>query len=154
MVKHAYMVRYLVIYLLRLLVFFSFIALNFIDLQLQPRRSDDYLPQLYYQSTRFSSFGKDWMVKSQIVGNENCVTRSFTFQLILSTRSDIFVKFVFVRSPLGDVDIEPTIFQHEFTQDSTESLEHNLPISKNIDMNKLLAARIVPIRLVMFLGKS
>jgi hypothetical protein len=66
----------------------------------------------------------------------------------------MFVKFIFVRSPYGDLNTNPAIFQHEFTQESQESLEQDLPVSQDIDINKLLAARVVPLRLIMFLGKT
>lgn len=94
------------------------------------------------------------MIRSQVVGNEKSIRRGFTFQLILTTKCNIFVKFIFVRSPYGDLDTSPMIFQHEFTHDSQESLEQNLPISQDIDINKLLAARVLPLRLIMFLGKT
>jgi hypothetical protein len=123
-------------------------------LQLRPRRTDDFIPELFYESNRFSCFGKDWMIRSQVVGNEKSLRRGFTFQLILTTKSNMFVKFIFVRSPYGDLNTNPAIFQHEFTQESQESLEQDLPVSQDIDINKLLAARVVPLRLIMFLGKT
>ena len=94
------------------------------------------------------------MIRSQVVGNEKSLRRGFTFQLVLTTKCNIFVKFIFVRSPYGDIDTNPVIFQHEFTQDSPESLEQDLPVSQDIDINKVLAAKVVALRLIVFLGKT
>lgn len=94
------------------------------------------------------------MIRSQVVGNEKSLRRGFTFKLILTSKANIFVKFVFVRSPYGDLDTSPVIFQHEFTPEIQESLEQDLPVSQNIDINKLLASRVLSLRLIMFYGKT
>ena len=48
----------------------------------------------------------------------------------------------------------PAVFQHNFNEESQESNEQELPISQDIDINKLLAAKVIPLRLIMFLGKT
>lgn len=133
---------------------FSFERILVHDLQLRPKRTDDFIAELFYETNRFSAFGQDWIIRAQVVGNEKSLRRGFTFQLVLTTKSNLFVKYIFVRSPYGDLETNPVIFQHEFNQESQESLEQDLPVSQDIDINKVLAARLIPLRLIMFLGKT
>ena len=123
------------------------------DLQLRSRRTDDFIPELFYDTSRFSTFGQDWIVRAQVVGNENSSRRGLTFQLVQTTTCNLFLKYIFVRSPFGELDMYPAVFQHNFNEESQESNEQELPISQDIDINKLLAAKVIPLRLIMFCAR-
>ena len=62
----------------------------FLDIQLCPSRSDDYIPKLYYETNKFSAFDQLWTIKAKVIGNEKCATRSLSYQLILKGKRSMF----------------------------------------------------------------
>ena len=120
-------------------------------MQLRPRRTDDFIPELFYDTSRFSTFGQDWIVRAQVVGNEKSLRRGLTFQLMQTTTCNLFLKYIFVKSPFGELDMYPAVFQYNSNEESQEPNEQDLPFSQDIDINKLLASKVIPLRLIMYL---
>ena len=45
----------------------------------------------------------------------------------------------------------PAVFQYNSNEESQEPNEQDLPFSQDIDINKLLASKVIPLRLIMYL---
>ena len=129
------------------------------DLQLKPYRTDDFIPKLFYESNRFSAFGLQWSIKGRINDHspENPVhsmKRTFSIQLVLKSKpssgvSSIPVMYMALRGPFGESLISPTLYDFEFGPDAQESQYRDLKLAASSDCNRLLAAKIVNLRLVL-----
>ena len=126
------------------------ILLTSVDLQLKPYRSDDYIPQLCYESSRFSALGQQWVVKANVVGNEKTVKRILTYQLVQKGKTNLNVKFLMLQSPFSDLMIKPEVHQQQFTCDVQESGYHDLVLSDPLECNKLLEANSIKLRMIIF----
>lgn len=78
--------------------------------------------------------------------------RSLTYQLVLKSKitAPMRVHYVALKGPYGDVAIDPAIHECEFLNEPTETEFKDLPISNSPDCNKLLAAKTINMRLIMF----
>ncbi|XP_031571163.1 cysteine and histidine-rich protein 1-like [Actinia tenebrosa] len=130
------------------LLSFEKIAIN--DLQLRSYRTDDFIPQLYYETSRFNALGQQWVVKVKVDGSEKILKRNLLFQLIQKTKGQVKIKFMMIRSPFGDLSVNPTLHYHEFTADLLESEFYELAFVDNLEANKMLASKIINLRLMMF----
>ena len=127
-----------------------------LDLQLRPYRTDDYLPKLYYETSRFTAFNNQWVVKSYVNDNKKdpnlSAKRSLTYQVVLKSKinAPIRLHFVALKGPYGDISVNPAIHEFEFSNENTETGFKELPIPLTADCNKLLAAKTINMRLIMF----
>ena len=127
-----------------------------LDLQLRPYRTDDYLPKLYYESSRFTAFSNQWVVKAHVNDNKKdpnlSAKRSLAYQVVLKSKvaAPFRLHFVALKGPFGDININPAIHECEFSNENTETAFKELPIAQSTDCNKLLAAKTVNMRLIMF----
>lgn len=126
------------------------IFLTSVDLQLKPYRSDDFIPQLCYESSRFNALGQQWVVKATVVGNEKSVQRVLTYQLVQKGKVNLNVKFLMLRSPFSDLLIKPEVHQQEFTSDLQESSHHDLVLLDPMECNRMLDANTIKLRMIIF----
>ncbi|OXA65164.1 Cysteine and histidine-rich protein 1 [Folsomia candida] len=106
--------------------------ITFNDLQLKPYRTDEFVHKLYYETSRFSAFNN---------------------QLILKTKpsSNLDVSFVVLKGPFGDMKVNPSINRFEFSEQNNESPYFHLPINESSEVNRLLSQKAVHFRLIAFL---
>lgn len=131
----------------------------FVDLQLKPYRTDDFIPKLFYESNRFSALAMQWTVKARINDHspENPVhtmRRSFGFQLVLKSKpaagvGSIPVVYMALRGPFGESPVMPSLYDFEFGTDAQESPYRELLLPDSTDCNRLLSAKIINLRLVL-----
>lgn len=61
------------------------------DLKWSPYRTDEYLPKLYYETTRFTAFNLQWAIKGRINDDQKDPTQSserrLTYQLVLKSKT-------------------------------------------------------------------
>lgn len=126
------------------------IFLTSVDLQLKPYRSDDYIPQLCYESSRFSALGQQWVVKASVVGNEKSLKRILTYQLVQKGKVNLNVKFLMLQSPFSDLAIKPEVHQQQFSGETQESSYHDLVLSDPMECNKMLEANVIKLRMIIF----
>ncbi|XP_066910677.1 zinc finger TRAF-type-containing protein 1-B-like [Clytia hemisphaerica] len=124
------------------------------DIQLCPSRSDDYIPKLYYETNKFTAFDQLWTIKAKVVGNEKIAARSLSYQLILKGKGNHEIKYFLTKGPFGDAKISPETQRFEFRDDNKESDYHHIALTEETDCNRLLAARTINFRIMMFLVKK
>ena len=129
---------------------FPLMIITHLDLQLRPYRTDDYIPQLYYETSRFNALGQQWVVKAKVNGNEKSCRRLLAYQLFQKSKGNSNIKFMMLRSPFGESPIKPVLKQHEFSEDNAESGYHDITLADPAECNKMLAARFINLRLLMF----
>ncbi|XP_045624111.1 zinc finger TRAF-type-containing protein 1 homolog isoform X2 [Procambarus clarkii] len=133
----------------------SFEKITFNDLQLKPYRTDEFIHKLFYETSRFSALGYQWVIKARLNDNQKdphlTCNRFITYQLIVKNKpsSPMTVHFMILRGPFGDMRVDPHICQFEFTESGSESPFFALPLPDSAECNKLLAARIIDFRLMM-----
>ncbi len=126
------------------------------DLQLRPYRTDDYLPRLYYETSRFTAFNNQWVVKAYVNDNKKdpnlSAARSLGYQVVSKSKlgSPLRLHYVALQGPYGDTHIDPAIHEFEFSSENNETALKELPLKASADCNKLLAAKTVNMRLIMF----
>ncbi|XP_050305751.1 cysteine and histidine-rich protein 1 homolog isoform X2 [Anthonomus grandis grandis] len=134
------------------------IAFN--EIQLKPYRTDEFVHRLFYESSRFSAFNNQWVVKARI---NNChkdptqsSERDMTYQLILKSKSPtpLSLNYVVLRGPVGDIKVKPRIYEFDFTEQNNESPYVSLPLPDTAECNRLLAAKTINFRLIMFLASK
>ncbi|XP_053660181.1 zinc finger TRAF-type-containing protein 1 homolog [Anopheles marshallii] len=145
---------------LTLIDLLSYEKIIFNDLQLKPYRTDEYVHRLYYETSRFSAFNHQWVVKaiinkSQRDPHESC-ERDITYQLILKskTTSPLPMHFFVLRGPFSDIKVDTQIYKHDFADTETESPFKLLPLPDTAECNRLLAAKAINFRLIMFLASK
>ncbi|CAH0549993.1 unnamed protein product [Brassicogethes aeneus] len=132
----------------------------FNDLQLKPYRTDEFVHRLFYESSRFSAFNNQWVVKARINNSQKDPTQSsdreMTYQLILKSKSTtpLNLSYIVLRGPVGDIHVKPRIHEFEFTDVNNESPYVNLPVPDTAECNRLLAAKTINFRLIMFLASK
>lgn len=128
---------------------------TFVDLQLLPNRTDDFIPKLFYETNRFTAHGFQWTVKARVNDNQDnpihSMIRTLSYQLVLKTRpqNPVQMSFVALRGPFGDTHIDPVIYEFEFTGDAMESQFQELPLPDSIDCNRMLAAKHINLRMAL-----
>jgi len=134
----------------------SFEKITFSDLQLRPYRTDDFITKLYYESSRFSAFNMQWVVKAIVNENqkypEKTCNRTLSYQLVLKSKIDnpVGVSYLALRGPYGEVQTQPELYEFEFTQENLETPSRILPIETSVECNKLLASKNISLRLILF----
>jgi len=134
------------------MVILKLVFFTLIDIQLRPYRTDDFLPRLFYESSRFTALNHQWVVKAIINDNKKdpnlSADRSLCYQVILKSKlsAPLIVHFVSLKGPFGDAGINPATHQFEF---NIENLETSYKELSN-DCNKLLAAKNINMRLILF----
>lgn len=138
----------------------SYEKIIFNDLQMKPYRTDEYVHRLYYETSRFSAFNHQWVVKaiinkSQRDPHQSC-ERDINYQLILKskTTSPLPMHFFVLRGPFSDIKANTQIYKHDFTETETESPFKLLPLPDTAECNRLLAAKAINFRLIMFLASK
>lgn len=67
------------------------------DLQMKPYRTDEYVHKLFYETTRFSAFNHQWIVKAIINNSQRdvhqCNDRQITYQ-VFEDEEDSFACYV------------------------------------------------------------
>lgn len=124
------------------------------DVQLCPSRSDDYIPKLYYETNKFTAFDQLWTVKAKVNGNEKNASRSLSYQLVLKGKGNHEIKYFLTKGPFGDAKINPEVQRFEFRDDNKESEYHSIDLARDTECNRLLAARTINMRVMMFLVKK
>lgn len=76
--------------------------------------------------------------------------RGLLFQLVQKTKGPTNIKFMMIRSPFGDLSVVPTLHHHEFAGDAMESEFYELSFVDSLEANKMLAEKIINLRLMMF----
>lgn len=141
---------------------------------MKPYRTDEYVHRLYYETSRFSAFNHQWVVKAIInksqrdphqscerdinyqVGPNSNPSPSFSQLNILQTRPQLILKsktssplamhFFVLRGPFSDIKSETQIYKHDFTETETESPFKLLPLPDTAECNRLLAAKAINFR--------
>lgn len=152
--------------------------LFFLDLQMKPYRTDEYVHKLFYETSRFTAFNHQWVVKARINNSQRDphtvndrrltyqvnVTSSFRwidtrsnrlihFQLILKTKTStpLSIHFFALKGPFYDMKVNTQIYKHDFTDQENESEYFLLPLPDSSECNRLLASKAINFRLIMFL---
>ncbi|XP_018335771.1 cysteine and histidine-rich protein 1 homolog [Agrilus planipennis] len=134
--------------------------ITFNDLQLKPYRTDEFVHRLFYETSRFSAFNNQWVVKARINNMQKDPTQSsereMTYQLILKTKTTVplHVHYIILKGPFGDMKIKPTIYEFEFNDQENEGPYMPLALPDTAECNRLLAAKTINFRLIMFLASK
>ena len=95
---------------------YLFIWLVDLDFNLRSYRTDDYVPRLFFESSRAQNFNETWVVKLSISSVDHSPTnptallnRSISFQLIMKSRPNHpkEIHFMVVRAPGSDFQVRP-----------------------------------------------
>lgn len=130
--------------------------ITFNDLQFKPYRTDEFIHKLYYETSRFTAFSSQWVVKARVNDNQRDPTqsceRTLSYHLVLKTRAltPMGIHYMVLKGPFGDLKVNPRLYQHEFTEAAMESPYQPLPLPDSAECNKLLAAKAFNFRLIMF----
>ncbi|XP_076111201.1 zinc finger TRAF-type-containing protein 1-like [Mytilus galloprovincialis] len=134
---------------------FSCEKVTFNDLQMKPYRTDDFTTKLFYETSRFSAFNFQWVIKARINNDQKnpalTTDRTLSYQLVLKSKftTPISLSFIVLKGPYGEMKINPYIYTHDFVQDNVETAYNDLPIINSVECNKLLAGRTINLRLIM-----
>ncbi|ESP02606.1 hypothetical protein LOTGIDRAFT_138168 [Lottia gigantea] len=130
--------------------------ITFNDLQLKPYRTDDFIAKLFYETSRFSAFNHQWVIKARANQDQKYPTqtcsRSVTYQLILKSKitTPIRLHYLVLKGPHSEAKVKPTIYEHEFSADSTESENREFPLLDANECNKVLAGKTINFRVILF----
>lgn len=65
----------------------NLISLFFVDLQMKPYRTDEFVHKIFYETSRFTAFNHQWVVKARINNNHRDPTQSserdMTYQVMI-----------------------------------------------------------------------
>ena len=78
--------------------------------------------------------------------------RTLSYQLVLKSKvnTPINLHYLALRGPHGDMKVNPQIYEMEFSSDNSESPYHNLPLCDPAETNRVLSAKTINLRLIMF----
>ncbi|TMW54222.1 hypothetical protein DOY81_000721 [Sarcophaga bullata] len=150
-----YVISFIFIYVLTL--YNKLYTIYFLDLQMKPYRTDEYVHKLFYETARFSAFNHQWVVKARINNSQRdphqSNERTITYQLILKTKTStpMSIHFFALKGPFSDMKVGTQIYKHDFTEQSTESDYYTLPLPDSNECNRLLSNKSINFRLLMFL---
>lgn len=144
--------------LLSVINVFSFEKVCFNDLQFKPYKTDEITPKLYFETSRFTAFFHQWVIKARINDNQKdpnlTVNRYLSYQLILKSKlssSTLDVKFFVLKGPFNvDINIIPKAQNFEFSSTKSETDYIRLNLESSLDCNKLLASKFINFRFWMF----
>ncbi|KAK6186113.1 hypothetical protein SNE40_008213 [Patella caerulea] len=138
---------------------FSLLSLEkitFNDLQLKPYRTDDFIAKLFYETSRFSAFNHQWVIKARANQDQKYPTqtclRSLTYQLILKTKitNPLRLHFLVLKGPHSETKVTPQIHEYEFSTENTDSDSKEFPLVDANECNKLLAGKTINFRVILF----
>ncbi|KAJ6635224.1 Cysteine and histidine-rich protein 1 like [Pseudolycoriella hygida] len=127
----------------------SYEKIIFNDLQMKPYRTDEYVHKLFYETSRFSAFNHQWVVKARINNGQRdphtVNERQITYQLILKTKTSapLSIHFFALKGPFSDMKNNTQIYKHDFTDQENESEYFLLPLPDSSECNRLLAAKAI-----------
>ncbi|XP_063905354.1 zinc finger TRAF-type-containing protein 1 homolog [Zophobas morio] len=130
--------------------------ITFNDIQLKPYRSDDFVHRLLYESSRFYVSGHQWLVKAKITENQKDPTqnseRVMTYQLVLKSKvsTALSLSYIVLCGPVGDIKVQPRVYKFDFTEHENETPYETFPLIDAAECNRLLAAKTINFRLIMF----
>ncbi|KAL4704144.1 hypothetical protein ACJJTC_012960 [Scirpophaga incertulas] len=136
----------------QLLDMMSMEKIAFNDLQLKPYRTEEYVHKLYYETSRFSAFGHQWVVKAFVNNNERDPTQSsqreISYQLILKSKPlvPVAVQWAVLRGPWGGAALAPELHAHVFSEERADAPPRPLPLAEPAAANRLLAERALHCR--------
>lgn len=68
----------------------SFEKITFNDLQFKPYRTDEFIHRLYYETSRFTAFSNQWVVKARVNDDQKDPTQScerrLSYQLVMKSK--------------------------------------------------------------------
>jgi hypothetical protein len=123
---------------------------------MRPYRTDDFIPKLYYETSRFSALGNQWVAKAFVSENIKnpalTCSRSLTYQLVCKSKlqNPIRLHYLALKGPFTDLNMRPTVYEFEFSQDNIETEKKEFPIVDSQECNKMLAAKNISFRLILF----
>ncbi|XP_063905358.1 zinc finger TRAF-type-containing protein 1-A-like isoform X2 [Zophobas morio] len=135
----------------------GYAKITFNDIQLKPYRNDDCVNRLTYESSRFSVLGHQWLVRAKVTDNQNeatkTVERNITYQLVLKSiiSTTLSLSYIVLCGPVGDIKVHPRVYRFDFTEHENETPYESFPLLDSAECNRLLAAKMINFRLVMFL---
>lgn len=138
----------------------SYEKITFNDLRLQSYRTDEFIHKLFYETTRFSAFNHQWIVKAIVNNSQRDVHQSndrfITYQVALKTKTQhpLSIHFFVLPGPFSDMKVNAKIYKQDFTDNENESAFNLLPLPDTAECNRLLAAKTINLRLVMFLASN
>lgn len=123
---------------------------------MKPYRTDDFITKLFYETGRFSAFNHQWVIRAKVIHDQkdpaHSSERSLSYQLVNKSKINqpITLHYMVLKGPYGEMKVKPAIYKHEFSSDSVETNHQDLPVIDSIECNKLLAAKTINMRLLMF----
>jgi len=139
-----------------MLDFLSYEKVMITDLQLKTYRTDDFIPKLFFEATRFTAFSIQWVVKARVNDSTDSravhtATRSLSYQLVAKTKPTTPMRMMYValKGPFSEDRVSPVTYETEFTGDLLESAFHDLPIIDSYQVNKMVSAKLINLRLVL-----
>uniref|UniRef100_A0A1B0FJN4 RING-type domain-containing protein n=1 Tax=Glossina morsitans morsitans TaxID=37546 RepID=A0A1B0FJN4_GLOMM len=99
----------------------------FIELRFKPLRSNESPHKLFFETSRFSAFNLEWIVKTTVNNNEREPYRSsarvITYQLILKTKIYVPMDMDFFagKGPYSNIRMFPQVYKYTFTEFNTTS---------------------------------
>ena len=127
------------------------------DLKLKTYYTDAVTPRLYFESSRFTAFGRSWIVRAQVASNDldqtepnRAVSRSIVFQLVLKSRFSLpmTVHALAVGGPNSDVSFKSNIHKFDFVPETPASDFVNLGVSSE-ECDAILSTPTIYFRLLM-----
>jgi hypothetical protein len=97
-----------------LLNLFSMDRVGYTDFNLRSYRTDDYVPRLFFESSRANNFNESWIVKLSISCTNNSpsnptllLNRQITFQLVMKSRPNTSkdIHFMVTKAPGSDFQV-------------------------------------------------
>lgn len=101
----------------------------YLDLQLKPYRTDEYVHKLYYETSKFSAFNHQWVVKATINNSQRDVheanERQIAYQLILKTKTTcpLAINFFVLKGPFSDMKVNTKIYKHDFSDAVSKTIK-------------------------------
>ncbi|KAI9575206.1 cysteine and histidine-rich protein 1 homolog [Glossina fuscipes] len=132
----------------------------FIELRFKPLRTNEFPHKLFFETSRFSAFNLEWIVKTTVNNNEREPYRSsqrvITYQLILKTKIYVSMDMDFFagKGPYSTIRMFPQMYKYTFTEYNTTSEWNDLSLVDSDEVNRLLANYDFNIRFFMFLGEK
>lgn len=142
-----------------LLGLFSMDRVGYTDFNLRSYRTDDYVPRLFFESSRANNFNESWIVKLSISCNNNSpsnptllLNRQISFQLVMKSRPNTSkdIHFMVTKAPGSDFQMDHVTYMHRFTVDTLETPYYTLPLSSPAEVNRLIASRNFYLRVYFF----
>uniref|UniRef100_A0A336L8H2 CSON006595 protein n=1 Tax=Culicoides sonorensis TaxID=179676 RepID=A0A336L8H2_CULSO len=130
----------------------SYEKIIFNDLQLKPYRTDEYVHKLYYETSKFSAFNHQWVVKATINNSQRDVheanERQIAYQLILKTKTTcpLAIHYFVLKGPFSDMKVNTKIYKHDFSDAENESKSSLLPLPDTAECNRHLASKAINFR--------